>query len=110
MPIDLIRAQYPEDGSLDHDEFLALLSHELRTPLGALLAASEVLNAVAPGSADDAEARAVISRQSRRLAQVLHDMLEIGRAMPAVSSNQSASQHARSLLNGGKRTWHMGMP
>ncbi len=96
LPIDLIRAQFREDGSLDHDEFLALLSHELRTPLGALLAASDVLDTVAPGSADDAEARAVIARQTRRLAQVLHEMLELGRAQP---DGQSVGEHARSLLN-----------
>jgi len=90
LTIDLIRAQYQGDGSLDHDEFLALLSHELRTPLGALLAASDVLNAVVPGSVDDAEARAVIARQSRRLAQVLNEMLEVHRP---------PSEYARLRLN-----------
>ena len=79
LQIDLIRAQYQEDGNLDPEEFMALLSHEVRTPLGALLAASDVLEAVPPGSNDDAEARAVIGRQSRRLVRVLNEMLEIGR-------------------------------
>ena len=69
------RAHRGETAGLDQDEFLALLSHELRTPLGALLAASEVLGIVVPGSPDDAEARAVIARQTRRLAQVLNELL-----------------------------------
>jgi signal transduction histidine kinase len=81
LHIDLIRAQYLEDGNLGHEEFLALLSHEMRTPLGALLAASEVLAAASPGSADDAEARAVVARQTRQLACVLDELLEVGRAV-----------------------------
>jgi len=104
LPIDLIRAQYQEDGNLDHQQFLALLSHELRTPLGALLAASGVLEAAAPASADAAEARAVIGRQSRRLAQVLDEMLEIGRAVPVASrqspvASRQPAQYARWPLN-----------
>ena len=82
-PLTLQSASDPaprgEPGSLDQDEFLTLLSHELRTPLGALLAASDVLEYAAPGSPDDAQARAVIARQTRRLAQVLNQMIEIGR-------------------------------
>ena len=69
------RADRGEPTSLDQDEFLTLLSHELRTPLGALLAASAVLEIVPPGSPDDTEARAVIARQTRRLAQVLNELL-----------------------------------
>jgi signal transduction histidine kinase len=67
--------------SLGHDAFIALLNHELRTPLGALLAASEVLESAAPGSADDAEARAVISRQARQMRYVLDEVVLIGRSM-----------------------------
>jgi signal transduction histidine kinase len=102
LQIDLIRAQYQEYGNLDQEEFLALLSHEMRTPLGALLAASDVLAAVPPGSADDAEARAVIGRQSRRLANVLHEMLEIGRAKcqpGGEPADQSGDEYRRLPLN-----------
>ncbi|ROZ72074.1 histidine kinase dimerization/phospho-acceptor domain-containing protein [Ramlibacter sp. WS9] len=70
-----------ESKSFGHDEFIALLNHELRTPLGALLAASEVLDSVTPGSPDDASARAVIARQVRQMGSVLDELVRIGRTI-----------------------------
>ena len=70
-----------ETGSLGHAQFVALLDHELRTPLGALFAASDVLESVQPGSADDAAARAVIARQVRQLRAVLDEVVCIGRML-----------------------------
>jgi two-component system, chemotaxis family, CheB/CheR fusion protein len=72
-----------ESQSFGHEEFMALLSHELRTPLGALIAASEVLGTVVPGSPDDAEARAVVARQVRRLRYVLDELVQVGRTLSA---------------------------
>jgi signal transduction histidine kinase len=56
------------------DEVFAALNHQLRTPLGALSSAAEVLQVLPPGSPDAEEARAVVSRQTARLAQLLDDL------------------------------------
>ena len=61
------------------DEFLATLSHELRNPLGALTAAAHVLK-VTDGTKEPAiKARAVIERQTRHMARLIGDLLDIGR-------------------------------
>lgn len=70
-----------ESESFGHGDYIALLDHEMRTPLGALLSASEVLDSVAPGSPDDAAARAVIGRQARQLRYVLDELVRIGRTL-----------------------------
>ena len=56
------------------DELLATLNHQLRTPLGALSSAAEVLQTLRPGSPDAEEARAIVARQTARLAQLLDDL------------------------------------
>src|SRR5689334_5100822 len=54
--------------------FLKWLNHELRTPLTALSAAAQVLEAAEPGSADAAEARAIILRQTQQLTRVVNEL------------------------------------
>jgi CheY-like chemotaxis protein len=56
------------------EALFALLNHRLRTPLGALSSAAEVLQSLPPGSPDAEEARAIVARQTARLAQLLDDM------------------------------------
>jgi len=56
------------------DELFAAINHKLRTPLGALSSAAEVLQTLPPGSPDAAEARAIVARQTARLAQMLDDL------------------------------------
>jgi CheY-like chemotaxis protein len=56
------------------DELLATINHKLRTPLGALTSAAEVLQTLRPGSPDAEEARAIVARQTARLAQLLDDL------------------------------------
>ena len=78
-----------ENANRSKDEFLAMLGHELRNPLGAIASASEVLNQVAnragPPAAADAElthqARQVVSRQTRHLAHLVDDLLDVGRVI-----------------------------
>ncbi len=61
------------------DEFLAMLSHELRNPLGAISSAAKILAcqqlspSIAAASAD------VISRQSKQMARLLDDLLDVSR-------------------------------
>jgi signal transduction histidine kinase len=61
------------------DEFLATLSHELRNPLAALTAAAHVLRVTDPTGEPAIKARAVIDRQTKHMARLIADLLDIGR-------------------------------
>jgi signal transduction histidine kinase len=63
------------------DEFLAMLGHELRNPLSAIASAVEVLNRVDSGSEIGANARAIAARQTRHLAHMMDDLLDVGRVI-----------------------------
>ena len=73
--------QAAETASRAKDEFLSMLGHELRNPLGAISAAIDVLDAAEPGSESAAEARAIIARQTRNLAHMMSDLLDVGRVI-----------------------------
>jgi two-component system sensor histidine kinase MtrB len=64
----------------NHRRFVADVSHELRTPLTALTTAADVLDAHREGL-DDAGSRAarLLVRESRRLATLVEDLMEISR-------------------------------
>jgi PAS domain S-box-containing protein len=70
-----------EVASRAKDEFLGMLGHELRNPLGAIGAAVDVLEGAEDGSPAAAEAREIIGRQTRHLAHMMNDLLDVGRAM-----------------------------
>ncbi|MVQ32183.1 ATP-binding protein [Ramlibacter pinisoli] len=70
-----------EAASRAKDELLAMLGHELRNPLGAISAAADVLEAAPPASNSAGEARAIIGRQARNLAHMVHELLDVGRAI-----------------------------
>ena len=61
------------------DEFLAMLSHELRNPLAALTAAAHVLKVSEPAGEASAKARGVIQRQTKHMARLIADLLDVGR-------------------------------
>jgi signal transduction histidine kinase len=61
------------------DEFLAMLSHELRNPLAALTAAAHVVKLAQPGSESAIKARGVIERQTKHMARLIGDLLDISR-------------------------------
>ena len=61
------------------DEFLAMLSHELRNPLAALTAAAHVLKLAPPSEAAAIKARAVVERQTKHMARLVGDLLDISR-------------------------------
>jgi two-component system, chemotaxis family, CheB/CheR fusion protein len=60
------------------DQFLAMLSHELRTPLGAILNAADLLER-GDAARSPAFAREVIRRQTRHMAKLVEDLLDVGR-------------------------------
>ena len=61
------------------DEFLAMLSHELRNPLAALTAAAHVVKLAQPGSEAAVKARGVIERQTKHMARLIGDLLDVSR-------------------------------
>src|SRR5437762_653873 len=63
------------------DEFLAMLGHELRNPLGAISSAIRLLEPVDAMSERAALARDVIARQTRHLARLVDDLLDVARVM-----------------------------
>jgi two-component system CheB/CheR fusion protein len=61
------------------DEFLATLAHELRNPLAPVRHAVKILESKSLEEAKDQWARDVISRQVRRMALLLDDLLDVSR-------------------------------
>ncbi len=61
------------------DQFLAMLSHELRNPLGALLNATQFLKRAESDPRSSQQAAAVIERQSKHMARLLDDLLDVAR-------------------------------
>ncbi|MEM9186579.1 MAG: chemotaxis protein CheB [Planctomycetota bacterium] len=60
------------------DNFLAMLSHELRNPLATILNATHLLAPPASGTTADGPAE-IIKRQSRQMATLLDDLLDVTR-------------------------------
>ncbi|HKO87779.1 MAG TPA: ATP-binding protein [Burkholderiales bacterium] len=70
-----------EDQNAAKDQFLAMLGHELRNPLSAISGASMVLELAKPDSEQSAQARQVVSRQSKHLGRIVDDLLDLSRVM-----------------------------
>ena len=67
------------EGIRRRDQFLAMLSHELRNPLGAIANAMTLLEWADEGAASSNKALGVIDRQTRHMARLLDDLLEVSR-------------------------------
>ena len=63
------------EGVARRDQFLAMLSHELRNPLAAILNAVQVMDT----DEGAGKATVVIQRQSRQMARLLEDLLDVSR-------------------------------
>jgi len=61
------------------DQFLAMLSHELRNPLGAIVTATALLKGNGVTPQDPARLLDIVDRQSRQMARLLDDLLEVSR-------------------------------
>lgn len=66
-----------EESVRQRDRFLAMLGHELRNPLGAITAALEVFRR-RHAEAEETEL-AIVQRQSRHLARLVDDLLDVSR-------------------------------
>jgi len=61
------------------DEFLAMLAHELRNPLSAIGAALAVQEALFRGDETSARVQETLTRQTRHLARLVDDLLDVSR-------------------------------
>lgn len=68
-----------ESASQAKDELLAMLGHELRNPLNAISSAAEVMKLLPAGDPRADEARAIIERQTRHMARLTDDLVEMAR-------------------------------
>jgi PAS domain S-box-containing protein len=68
-----------EHSSRAKDEFLAMLAHELRNPLGVIVHAAQILELNAGSSPELLRPLSMVQRQSRHLASLLDDLLDVAR-------------------------------
>ncbi len=78
------------------DEFMAMLGHELRNPLSAIASAVEVLNRVDASAEIAVNARNIIARQTRHLAHMMDDLLDMARI---ISGKVLLSRHTLNLAS-----------
>ena len=73
------RRQYEARGAIvRRDQFLAMLGHELRNPLAAIMLAIDALPN-GDGQRPGGRHRAILERQSRHLARLVDDLLDVAR-------------------------------
>jgi signal transduction histidine kinase len=82
--------QRAEDNNRAKDEFLAMLSHELRNPLGAISNAAHALERIGAGEARTSQLYGILARQSRHLAHMLDDLLDVA----AINAGKVRLEHA----------------
>jgi PAS domain S-box-containing protein len=68
-----------EEASRAKDEFVATVSHELRTPLNAILGWAAMLEQTAPLDGRTSKGLHSIHRNTRMLAQLVNDLLDVSR-------------------------------
>jgi len=68
-----------EEADRRKDEFLAMLAHELRNPLSAIGAALAVQEALARGDETSVRVQETLTRQTRHLARLVDDLLDVSR-------------------------------
>jgi PAS domain S-box-containing protein len=97
------------------DEFIAMLGHELRNPLGAISSAVRLLEPADALSDRAALARDVIARQTRHLARLVDDLLDVVRVMTGkvllerqpMELAEVVTRHVGSLRTTGKMQDHV---
>ncbi|HET7340479.1 MAG TPA: PAS domain S-box protein [Methylomirabilota bacterium] len=97
------------------DEFIAMLGHELRNPLGAISSAVRLLEPADALSDRAALARDVIARQTRHLARLVDDLLDVVRVMTGkvllerhpLDLAEVVTRHLNSLRTTGKMQDHV---
>ena len=81
--LDVTNRKHTEEelltASRRREQFLAMLSHELRNPLAAVVSAATVMQAPNVKTESIDKARHIIERQSRHMARLLDDLLDVSR-------------------------------
>lgn len=68
-----------EEADRTKNEFLATLAHELRNPLAPIRNAVEILHVKGTADADSRFALGIIERQTRQMARLIDDLLDVAR-------------------------------
>jgi PAS domain S-box-containing protein len=79
-----------ESATRNINEFLATLAHELRNPLAPIRAAVQVMGMAPPGDPAQRALRETIERQSRQMARIVDDMMDIARITRGVIELEQA--------------------
>ncbi len=115
------RAEELSEAARRKDEFLGMLAHELRNPLNAISAANVILDRLGPHDDSSVRLRNVISRQTRNLARMVDDLLEVSRitrgkiqirkqGVDLAQVVRQAVQGSQPLLDGRKQTVKVSLP
>jgi PAS domain S-box-containing protein len=94
-----------KDADRAKDEFLATMSHELRNPLAALTTAAHVLKVTDPSREAAIKARAVIERQTKHMARLIADLLDIGRVSAGKLSLESETLELAEVVSRLLQLW-----
>jgi signal transduction histidine kinase/ActR/RegA family two-component response regulator len=73
------RAEQLSELARRKDEFLGMLAHELRNPLNAIAAATSLMDRVGAQDERNVRLRTTVRRQTRALARLVDDLLEVSR-------------------------------
>ena len=87
-----------EDAARRMHEFIAMLAHELRNPLAPILNAVETMERAASDDALQSKLRAVIGRQSRHLARIVDDLIDINRITHGTFSIDRSDVHVADII------------
>jgi PAS domain S-box-containing protein len=79
-------------------EFIAMLAHELRNPLAPIHTAAEAMARMPADDPAQNDLRAIISRQSRHLARIVEDLLDINRITRGTLSLERANLDSREIV------------
>ncbi|MGE3958735.1 MAG: response regulator [Vicinamibacterales bacterium] len=103
------------------DEFLGMLAHELRNPLNAIAAANSLMDRVGAQDPRNVRLRSTIRRQTRHLARLVDDLLEVSRVTRGkmrlqreptelVAILESAVENTRPLMDGRNQQLDVSLP
>lgn len=116
-----VRAEELAEADRRKDEFLGMLAHELRNPLNAISAANTILSCNTRSDSDQMRLYTIISRQTRNLARLVDDLLEVSRItrgklqlrrqpLDFVALVRRVAQASESVVDARKQTLDVSVP
>jgi two-component system CheB/CheR fusion protein len=87
-----------QEADRNKDHFIAMLSHELRNPLTPIRNSLYLLDRAPPGGEQAKRAHAVIDRQTRHMARLIDDLLDVTRVARGKITLQRESVDLRELV------------